>query len=92
MPTRIASGTSFIRGDERFVPLLSLFQEVFTADSPFYEENIVTKQSLQKRLEVYYDMERGVIPIQLDGGNTKEVLEGYIERTKAAIERSFHII
>lgn len=63
-------------------------REVFTGDSPFYEENIVTKQSLQKRLEVYYDMERGVIPIQLDGGNTKEVLEGYIERTKAAIEEA----
>lgn len=63
-------------------------REVFTGDSPFYEETIVTKQSLQKRLEVYYDMERGVIPIQLDGGNTKEVLEGYIERTKAAIEEA----
>ncbi len=55
---------------------------VFTGDSPFYEDNYVTKQSLEERLEVYYDMERGVIPIQLDGGNTKEVLEGYIERTK----------
>lgn len=63
-------------------------REVFTGSSPFYEEIGSTKQSLQKLLNVYYDMQQGVIPIQLDGGSTQEVLERYIARTKAAIEEA----
>ena len=62
-------------------------RQAFTKGNPFYEEQI-TKQDLQPTLERYYAMERGEIPIELDGGNTKEVLEQYIENMKAAIEKA----
>lgn len=63
-------------------------REAFTGSSPFYENIDYSKQSLQKLLNVYYDMQQGIIPIQLDGGNTPEVLERYIARTKAKIEEA----
>ncbi|MGN0977146.1 MAG: DUF6034 family protein [Faecousia sp.] len=62
-------------------------REAFTKCNPFYEEQL-TKQYLQPTLERYYAMERGELPIDLDGGNTKEVLEQYIENVKAAIEKA----
>lgn len=62
-------------------------REAFTKGNPFYEDQI-TKQDLQPTLERYYAMERGDIPIELDRGNTREVLEDYIENMKAAIEKA----
>lgn len=62
-------------------------REVFTGDSPFYEDVYPTKQSLQQTLNVYYDMEQGKIPIDTDHATTVEELRAYyIEPLKAKIE------
>ncbi len=54
--------------------------ESFIGDSEFYEEVGMTKAEIGERLERYRAMERGDIPLELDGERTREDLAEVIER------------
>lgn len=63
-------------------------RQIFTGDSPFYQEVNLTKQKARERLEEYYAMQRGEIPLALDGDRTMEDLPEVIARWEGYLEEA----
>lgn len=62
--------------------------EVFLDGSVLYEEQGMTKSEVRERLERYRAMERGEIPLQLDGERTMEDLPEVIARWEKYLEEA----
>jgi len=52
----------------------------FIGDRAFYKERLATKQTVQARIDEYKAMQRGEIPLDLDGDRTAEDLPDLIKR------------